>query len=42
MDDDELASNVLRALLSTRKANELRQFHAAKAFTGYIDQLVKR
>lgn len=41
MDDDELATEVYQALFNSQNANELRQFHAAKAFTGYIDQLVK-
>ena len=41
MDDEELACDVMRALLSARDENELRQFHAAKAFSGYIDQLVE-
>ena len=41
MDDETLAYNVTRALISARDENELQQFHAAKAFTGYLDQLVE-
>lgn len=41
MDDEELTSEVVQALLSARDTNELRQFHASKAFTGYIDQLAR-
>lgn len=41
MDDEELANEVIRALLSAQEANELHQFHATKAFTDFIDQLVK-
>ena len=40
MDDDTLVSSVFSAYLNAKESNELRQFHAAKAFTGYIDQLV--
>lgn len=41
MDDEELASYVVQALISNREDNELHQFHAAKAFNGYIDQIIK-
>ena len=41
MDDEELATQVFQAMLSAREANELHQFHATKAFTSFIDQLVK-
>lgn len=41
LDDEELISFVVRALLEFREENELRQFHAAKAFSGYIDHVVK-
>ena len=40
MDDEELACDVIRALFSAKESNELHQFHAGKAFTGYIDRLV--
>ena len=41
MDDDSLACDVIQALFSAKESNELHQFHAAKAFSGYIDLLVK-
>lgn len=41
MDDDELATDVVRARWSAEEENELHQFHAAKAFTGYIDEVVR-
>lgn len=41
MDDSSLSSEIFEKLLSTRQENELQQFHASKAFTGYIDRLVK-
>jgi hypothetical protein len=39
-DDDTLANDVFNACLSAKESNEVHQFHAAKAFTAYIDQLV--
>ena len=39
-DDDALATDVFKAHMSAKESNEVHQFHAAKAFTGYIDQLV--
>ena len=39
--DDALAADVFSAYMNAKESNELHQFHAAKAFTGYIDQLVK-
>lgn len=41
MDDDTLANDVMGARLSAKRQNEVNQFHAAKAFNRYIDQLVK-
>ncbi len=41
MDDRELAADVFNALMSARDANELHQFHAAKALTGYLNRLVE-
>lgn len=41
MDDEELAADVFNALMSARDANELHQFHAAKALTGYLNRLVE-
>lgn len=41
MDDEGLAEDVFNALMSARDANELHQFHAAKAFTGYLNRLVE-
>lgn len=41
MDDDALVSDVMNAMLSAEQSNELHQFHASKAFNGYIDHLVE-
>lgn len=41
MSDREIVSHVYGTLNRVEHANELHQFHATKAFTGYIDQLVK-
>ena len=41
MDDNELSCDVVKAMFSAEEYNELHQFHAAKAFNGYIDNLVK-
>ena len=41
MDDNALYADVFKALYSAQEANELHQFHAAKAFSGYLDQLVQ-
>ena len=40
-DDEELMSFVVYAQKKFKEENELRQFHAAKAFSGYIDHVVK-
>ena len=40
MDDNELSSDVLSAMLAAEQSNELHQFHAAKAFNSCIDQIV--
>ena len=42
MDDEALSCDVVRAMFSAEESNELHQFHAAKAFTSYIDQLVEK
>lgn len=39
--DDKLAGDVMNAYEDAKESNELHQFHAAKAFTSYIDQLVE-
>ena len=41
MDDNALSLDVWKAMYSAKESNELHQFHASKAFTGYIDQLVE-
>lgn len=41
MNDFALVRSVRQALSSAEQSNELHQFHAAKAFNGYIDELVK-
>lgn len=41
MDDGELAEEVFRALMNAKTANELHQFHAGKALTGYINRIVE-
>lgn len=41
MDDNELSSDVVRAMLDAKQSNEVHQFHAAKAFSSYIDKLVE-
>ena len=41
MNDSSLVRSVKQALFSAEQTNELHQFHAAKAFNGYIDELVK-
>ena len=41
MDDNALSCDVIRAMFAAEQSNELHQFHAAKAFTGYIDRLVE-
>lgn len=41
MDDNALSLDVWKAMYSAEESNELHQFHAAKAFTGYIDRLVE-
>ena len=38
--DDKLAADVISAYMSAKESNELHQFHAAKAFNRYIDQIV--
>ena len=42
MDDETLLSDIAAAMSSAEERNELHQFHAAKAFNRYIDQLVER
>jgi len=41
MDDSTLHSVVFEEQLKAHQESELQQFHAAKAFSGYIDQLVE-
>ena len=41
MDDGELAEEVFSALMNAKTANELHQFHAGKALTGYINRIVE-
>lgn len=40
MDDNALCTNVITALWRAEEANELHQFHAAKALNSYIDELI--
>lgn len=40
MDDNALSCDVVRAMFAAEQSNELHQFHAAKALTGYMDKLV--
>ena len=42
MDDETLLCDIAAAMSSAEERNELHQFHAAKAFNRYIDQLVER
>ena len=42
MDDDALSNDVVMAMFSAKDSNERNQFHAAKAFNRYIDQLVEK
>lgn len=42
MSDQEVTVRVYGTLTRVERANELFQFHASKAFTGYIDQVVRR
>lgn len=42
MDDNALSCDVVRAMFSAEESNELHQFHAAKAFAGYIDRMVEK
>ena len=39
--DDKLAADVISAYMSAKESNELHQFHAAKAFNSYIDQIIE-
>ena len=41
MDDQEISINVYGVASRTENANDLHQFHAAKALNSYIDQLVE-
>ena len=41
MDDNALSCDVMKAMFAAEQNNELHQFHAAKAFTSYIDRLVE-
>jgi hypothetical protein len=41
MDDNELSDDVFEALFAAKQHNEVHQFHAAKAFNRYIDQIVE-
>ena len=40
LDDDGIASQVITLKWNIQNQSELHQFHAAKAFTGYIDQVM--
>ena len=42
LNDEDLVTEVFRALMSARDANERHQFHAAKEFNRVIDQLVSQ
>ena len=41
MNDNEIVANICEALMRVENANEIHQFHAAKALNGYIDQIVR-
>ena len=41
LNDDELADCVITGFLKYREETDLRQFHAAKEFNSYIDELIK-
>lgn len=41
MDDNALSCDVMKAMFAAEQSSEIHQFHAAKAFTGYIDRLVE-
>ncbi|MDO4516005.1 MAG: helix-turn-helix transcriptional regulator [Bacillota bacterium] len=41
MDDGALSTNVYGSLIKTLESNQLHQFHATKAFTAYLDQLIQ-
>ena len=41
MTDDYIMDSVYRIFLELREKSELHQFHASKAFTGFIDQLIE-
>jgi len=41
MSDDELSGIVISELISRRDSNELQQFHAAKAFSNFVDRFLK-
>ena len=41
MDDDTLAGDIILARIDAKQSNEVHQFHAAKAFNSYIDQVVE-
>ena len=41
MDDNQLSDTVYLNLSATKEDNELHQFHAVKAFNGYIDHVVR-
>lgn len=41
MDDNALSCDVMKAMFAAEQSSELHQFHAAKAFTRYIDRLVE-
>jgi transcriptional regulator with XRE-family HTH domain len=40
MDDNALSCDVCTSMFTAKQSNELHQFHAAKALTGYMDKLV--
>ena len=40
MNDIQLSNMVFEEQLKVRQENEIQQFHAAKAFNGYINELV--
>lgn len=42
MDDNALSSDVVRAMFAAEQSNEVHQFHAAKAFSSYVDRLVEQ
>ena len=41
MNNNEIVGNVYETLMRVENANEIHQFHAAKALNSYIDQIVR-